>query len=529
VRGARLGIVDAGSPVVRLIAAYLLACLAFLPSLLSLLAQFRFSTPTGELILVPVITFVLLLDAVRRRPDAWRGRLGWGDVLTAAVLLAVCVTVFAALPDPDVNDTWMSRVDLLAFPLAVCAGCVALLGMRVLVLAGPALGYGFLVWPMPWNLLYLHTVSHLTDATYWCSVRLIEAFGVGTAVAGDANTVFVPRGDDGFEISVASSCSGVSGLLAFSVVAAAFMTQCRGSLRARSLWAGIGLVAVWSAGIGRIVAIAWVGSVWGSGFALQVLHPVAGLVLDCAVLGTLVVLAPRFGLHRRTSTPSGAGNPNLPPPPGRSVLLRATGCALVAVALLVTGVRGSSPSLASGRVQPAATTLDSVKGVSLSAVSLGEVTWARAFFGDKSRWVRYQLDTPVDAGTMRIWVDSVVTDDAAAFRAHDVIGCYSFHGYDIRFSDDLLVAPGLSARRLVVRQQDGSVWNSLYWQWPVLKDGQVRYERVVLFGGASPADPTVAGLSDVGSPSAPLTSDPAPDVTAHFLTVARSLLASGST
>jgi exosortase/archaeosortase family protein len=517
-------------PRVRAALAVLAAAVAFAPSLAGLLADLRYGAPTGDLVVVPVVAALMLDAVVRSRPTAWNGRLGHGDLVVAGVLVAAAAALVLVPDGRTTNGRWLTRLDLLAQPLALAAFAVLLLGLRVMALGVVPLGFGLLVWPWPVTWLNIHAVAPLTTATYTATGHLGEWTGLAERVVGSAeNTLRLGSGDGVFEVVVAPACSGITGLAAYLVVAGAVLALSAGRWRGRAAWVACGLVAVWAANVVRILALAAAGRLWGARVALDLLHPVAGLVLDAAVVAVLVAVMHRFGLRwvpvARAGRPGdanvvhGAFAAPLGPPSTRSVAVRVVLVALLAGALLVAELRTSAPAGGVATTVPVRSVqLSDVVTAGADARFLGEEAWSQAYFGAGSRWDRYSV-TAATGGT--VWVDSLSVDDDDALRAHDVLGCYGFHGALVTDGGTVRVDDRFVARLLVVRQPTGEQWQSLYWEWPLRTTEGLRYERVTLFVGGAPGP--APGGAPAGDAAARPGGAPDPAMTRTLVTTAGSL------
>lgn len=486
-------------PRLRALLAVLAAALAFAPSLYGLVADLRYGAPTGDLVAVPVVAAVMLDSVVRRRRSVWTGRLGLGDLLAAAVLSLAALLLVLLPTARTTNDQWLTRLDLLGHPLALAAFAVLLLGLRVLAVGLVPLAFGLLVWPWPVTWLNVHAVAPLTTATYQACGHLAEWLGVARMVDVSAeNTLRIGEGGDAFEVSVAPACSGITGLAAYLVVAGAVLALSQGRLVARVGWVACGLLAVWFGNVLRIVGLAAAGRAWGADVALDLLHPVAGLLIDAVVVAVLVASMQRFGLRwaappAEPATPvSATGLPVvLHPPSLRALGLRGGLVAVVAGGLLAADLTtGGTTATAFSDAPRRTVALADVSAVGTGAVFVGREEWSTVYFGADSQWDRYRVEAPTGD---TVWLDALVVSDQQALRAHDVLGCYNFHGAEILEEETVRLDGRVTATRLVVRQADGERWSTLWWEWPVLTASGLRHERVTLFTGGLPPQATPGG------------------------------------
>jgi exosortase len=479
----------------------LAAATALAPSLAGLVADVRYGAPTGDLVAVPVVGALMLDAAVRARRGVWRGRLGHADLVVAGVLVGVALLLVLAPVGRVTNGRWLTRLDVLAHPFALAGFAVLLLGLRVLAVALVPLSYGLLVWPWPIIWLNVHGIGPLTRVTYESAGYCVQLLGLGRMVdVGAENTLRIGAGDAAFEVAVAPACSGVAGIVAYLVVAGSVLALSRGTLRARARWLACGLVAVWVANVVRVVALAAAGQAWGADVALDLLHPVAGLALDGLVVAAMVAALSRFGLTwapaaRTAAEPVVEAGPGpatgfaapIGPPAARVLAVRCLLVAGLTAALLLADLHVVGAADGTVSLTPRhAVTLADVRPAGGGAEFLGREDWSRVYFGRDSVWNRYRVESDVAAVRDTVWVDSLVVDDADALRAHDVLGCYNFHGARVSDAGTALVAGRIRAQVLVVTQPTGERWQSLHWEWPVPTAHGLRYERVTLFVGGAP-------------------------------------------
>jgi len=154
------------------------------------------------------------------------------------------------------------------------------------------------------------------------------------------------------------------------------------------------------------------------------------------------------------------------------------------------------------------------------------VDQARQFFGGQARWDRLMY-TATSSAQLRsshpIYVDVIDTDDAGALAAYSVADCYQFHHFRIDAQLGVDIGAGVTAQVVTYFDpKDRTDWSAISWEWPKEYDGQVRYERIVVF---IPDSNTVQfGGFD---PSAPVEGDVAFHDTQRFLvTAARTMVRS---
>lgn len=311
-----------------------------------------------------------------------------------------------------------------------------------------------------------------------------------------------------FEVAVASACSGMQGVVGTLLVGTAAMYVVRGRARARLAWLGAAVLAALAANLLRILAIVAAGAVWGESAAMQVLHPVAGLLmLDVVAIGMLLLL-PRFRLTLRSFGPAVGDVPLTVPADWAQALPRGRFHRRVAVVLAVAavlaaadlGLRDTAGAFDNSGLPAAAPfSPDRVLSAAMTVHQVGEYDWARPYFGDRSTWRRFVL-RPVRADShYTVWLDSIVTDDVGALHARPVASCYHLHGFSTPVHQTVQLGHGVIGQEFVYLRPDGAQWHSLTWEWPVEgTDGRVRHERVVLFASSLRSVPLPAPRAGAG-------------------------------
>jgi exosortase/archaeosortase family protein len=475
-------------------------------SLRSLLAEFDYQSPIGELMVVPVLATALVVVAVLRHRHAWAGRLGHGDLLMAGALLLSAAGFIAYGQYGDENLYWLTRPDMLALPLALAGFLVLMLGMRALAVCAFGVFFSFLAWPYPLTLVGHHVIEPMTKATFVGGAWIAERLGAAQVINSGEHVLRIPAAAGSFEVAVASACSGMSSMVGYALVAAAALYMVEGRLRNKAAWLLAGLAVVWLFAVLRIALLAVSGRLLGESFTMGFLHSSASMVLGAVVFSGAVLALGRFGLAWRAWAPNIATS--LPPghyvvPVPRRRLLAARSAMVVGAAGVLFSMQSSVASASfsgdlMGNVPGSVLTQQTLVTAGVDASWQQQFTWAKQYFGDTSDWNRYKMAT----AQASIWVDSIVVDDAQAFRVHGIDTCYNFHGATTLSKQRVTLDGLLSAENLVVQRDDGSIWHSVHWQWPVLEDGKLRYERVVLLSSTARAEGRLAELS--GDPDANL-------------------------
>ena len=188
----------------------------------------------------------------------------------------------------------------------------------------------------------------------------------------------------------------------------------------------------------RIVLLLGLGSRLGQQVALEVVHPVAGLLLLNVAFAVLLLAAPRFGL-RLGSAPDAPDDTPLTAPATTTSRMR-RGHLVRRLAAVTVGpwrLPPSAPSVpATAAVYdggvPAATAFSAAPEMGPGFVGTGAgEAWSRVYFGRESTWSRYTPHPASASVGYSVWVDSVLTPDWAALRAHPLLDCYPFHGFEL--------------------------------------------------------------------------------------------------
>lgn len=479
------------------------AVTAALPwSLAALAADFRYSAALGELALVPVCALVLALVAAWRHPWVAQLRPGRADWAVAGLAGLGAAGLLGLGPVLVGNVYYALRPDLLAVPLVAVGALALLLGVRSLVAFAAPLALATLTWPLPLRALAEPAAAGLTDLTAGAVEAAVRLVPVAAAVPGEGDLRLLVDGPGGaFEVVVASACSGIGGVTGLLLVGLAAQYVLHGRTRARLAWLATVAVTAWVLNLVRILVLLATGRLLGESAALDVVHPVAGLVLLNAAFALLVVAAPRFGLVPSLASRVPADTPLTAPvaprlrmrPPAlrRRVAALLAGVALLAV--LDSGVPGTAAAY--DAAEPAAVAFaEAPPGLPHFTVQAGQdKTWARRYFGEDSSWVRHRLQPTSPSVGYSLWLDSVTTSDWAALRAHPVLDCYAFHGFDVVSVDRPVLAAGVLAEEVVYRRPGGGTWHVLAWEWPVRGAEGLRHERVVLLASSERTDLLPAG------------------------------------
>jgi exosortase/archaeosortase family protein len=432
-------------------------------------------TPLAYLGLVPLV--VLGVCLVRGRPGTGELRLPHRQVdwMVGVPLLAGAELVAWILPERLSYAFWANRVDLLGLPLFV-AGLVALLfGARVLHRVRLPIALLVLAWPYPWQ-RHVDGLLAGTTALSRRGVRLAAARLPAIDSAG-GSVFHVGRGAERFTVEVGSACGGANGAVGFLLVGGGIALASRGRAPAKGLWLLAGTVLVLVLNVVRIVAILGVGATAGERAAVEIVHPVLGLVLLGVAAVAMIGLLPRFGLA--------LGGPPRRPGGATSPGRRLTMTALVVVVASSGALGVANDGLA--RFDPftdlhGAGTVPALTPARLAetgwrAVPYDRVNWAPQYFGAGATWTRYLLRTRADVTT---FLDVTDSKDLSTFSSYGLEACYRYHGYAVVSSRRVHVGAPAAGQAITFRNPTAaSRWEIVSWVWPV-RGAAPRYERVVL-------------------------------------------------
>jgi exosortase/archaeosortase family protein len=470
---------------------------AFWFSLGALAGQWRYETPLGDLVLVPLLALAALAAACRRHPYVTLLRLGWFDLLLGGALIAAALALLATGPTIWSKYFWAMRIDMLALPLFVAGGVLLLFGARAIVpFAFPVFSL-FLAWPLPYQAVLERELAGFTQLTSGAVVTLAPRLGLGKALPGSDGAFALAHGPHKFTLSIGSACSGVNSLLGFLLLAAFALFFLEGLPARRLAWLAVGAVLVWVANILRILALFALGQGFGERAAIAVLHPVAGLVALNLAVACLLRLMPRFHLFWRELEPVHADTPLAQPAPpdhrasasrlvGRiGLLLAATAVIALADGQLAVAARGLTndgvPTIASFASRPSAAPGWTVR-------KSEKIGWATPYFGKHSSWTRYILRPARPShDAFTVWLDAVRSPDLGALDAYTLAHCYAFHGFTVEAARHITLGNGVVGQSFVYGTGDAE-WHAVSWEWPVRVGSGTEHERIVLLA-ASPARP----------------------------------------
>ncbi len=316
-----------------------------------------------------------------------------------------------------------------------------------------------------------------------------------TLVPGDPLFTVFHHGS-GFPLAVVTACSGVDGLVGFFLIGLLFAAMMHGPLIRKSLWLMTGLPLLWSINLGRIMFIFWAGKEWGEKVALDVFHPVIGLVTFSAGV-TLWALGHRWAGLRLAPFAIGPGR-------GARAAARTGALPVPAIAAVIVFVLVASIGIGLGDT--------SLKAYNLVETAVGEPRltsflvnparvpdWKWSYveqfqngkpeFGLDSLWYRYMYQPVGHDGPLRasvpVTADVINASGIGGFNAFTLQDCYNFHGWSEQATVDESLGGGITGQSLSYDSQQYGEWSVLFWIWPVKgtagNPGATRYERVVLY------------------------------------------------
>lgn len=460
-------------------------------------------TPLAYLALVPLIAVFLGAANFRLEPRLRPIHDRQVDWIIGLLFIAVAAAIDLLLPSAYSADFWQHRIDMIGLPF-FAAGMIALLyGARRLWAMRWAVGFLFLAWPDPYVRILASAIGTSTDIAISAVDASLKLIPVAQPV-GNA-TYVIAHGSERFSLAVGSACSGINSLVGFLILGAALNTIFKGGLLRRVVWLAAGLALVGALNVARIDLIFTAGALMGESFAIDVLHPVAGIIVfgigGLAMLG----MAPLFGLRipeapradapaalpKPVESPSSNGHRSRPLRVSRLRLstLRvaapmAVGLALAVMLAVPDAGFAQYDSLVDAYGSPTLGAIDP-NGLTVAgwqAEPPSSFDQATSYFGANATWERVPFSsTGLTSGPASVYLDVIRTDDAGSLSSYGVEACYNFHGYSQVLSGSSGVGAGVQASVASFRSPiAGTDWSILWWEWPFNAGGTTRYERLVL-------------------------------------------------
>jgi exosortase/archaeosortase family protein len=487
----------------RLTASLVAIAGAYHYSLMTLVRALGLETPLAYLGLVPIMALGLAL--LRARPAANEPTIHdrQVDIIVAIPLLAAAVLIVTALPARLSSLFWVWRVDLLSMPFFVAAVVTLIFGVRALWRLRVAIGFLLLAWPLPYTAFLSRWLDGFTGLTIKALTTSLKHWHVGSPAPGSDGSLFaLNHGGKQFVLSVASSCSGVNGVVGFLLVGVAFTSLVRGRRSLKFLWLASGIGLIWALNVLRLLIIFWAGSTYGERVAIDGLHPFIGLVLFCAGIAVMALTMPWF----RLTVPAAAPRPAPAPEPAeqpyhRVAVPRAKGAVILLLSTaLFMGVANAGMSqyqlvagdLGAARLASFTTSPATVPGYAVANVA--SYPWSKRFFGGDSTWLRYSYYSTTGLTSSAITADVVSTTALGRFSDYGIEACYKFHGYSVSGERSFDLGGGVTGNVLTYdNTKQHMQWNVVYWIWPVKGAKGNRFERVVLLMPGKASVANVAG------------------------------------
>jgi exosortase/archaeosortase family protein len=470
-------------------------------------------TPLAMIGLAPMLALALLAAGLARRaPLRPPGRI---DLLAGSALLLAAGAIVLIGPSLASVYFWVARLDVLSLPLFVAGALLLLFGWRVLFVSRAALVLLILAWPLPSLVLVENTAEALTAVTAAALAAIVRFVPIASIVEGSSATFTVAYTPDPFLVQVATACAGMNSSVAFLLVGGAFAMFLEGRILAKVAWLGLGLALVFGLNVVRVVALVAIGAAWGPVAALELFHPVAGLLALAGGLFAMILLLPRFGLRAPVLRPGGPAA--LPEPgaehavvqPQRSRRSVARAALLLGVAALFGMVNGTFAAFEQGpnsgvaaplapraTAEPGETNAPQHEPARIGdrvVLAEDEITVGTPYFGSDSEWIRYKLARAAGAPEQdryAMWLDVITVSDRQRLVDFGVEECYRFHGQSIDASQTVSLGHGVVAQIVETAfLKNGRHWLVLWWEHPVQVGSTIQHERVVLLAPAA-ATPT---------------------------------------
>lgn len=483
----------------RVAAVLLVTAVAYRYTLLSLLGSLGAETPLAYVALAPVLA--LLLAAVRAMyPD---GSLElhdrYVDYIIGVPLIVTALVLVTVVPIRLSQFFWLWRLDLISLPLFIAGAVALVMGVRALWRFRLPLAFLVLAWPVPYQILVEGQLDAFTTATVAAVHRVLAVLPLATPVpSGDGSLFSVFHSGQSFIVSVASACSGVDGTLGFLLVGGAVALAVSGPLWRKLVWLAVGMLVVWLLNLARILAIFATGHLWGPAIGLDIVHPVAGLILFNLGVLAMVLGLPLFGLHikwpaRNVIGPPARGGPRTTSrrsTPARNVvpamiLLLLIGAATTLADTRMPEYQVLAQSLGPPRVAPLSVVTQPVSG--WAVVHTQDYPWVTEYFGPDASWNRYvyfwrQQSATTDPfrALSPITLDVISTSDLNTFSTYGLIACYRFHHFRLIEDSPVDLGAGVIGHAVVYALPSHVDWAAVYWEWPVQRGSKLSYERVVL-------------------------------------------------
>jgi exosortase len=469
-----------------------------------LLGGIGLQTPLAYLAFVPAMALVLAwlrLERARPLPIHERDL----DYIIGIGLLATATAIVQLGPGLWPIQFWMQRIDLLSLPLFAGGVATLVYGVRALWELRLALVFLLFGWPAPYVPLLGDGMRLSVESTVGALAALTSVTRLLDVVPADDGIFLVHYGGELYPLSVGSACSGANSVVAFILLGTALAFVVDGPIRRRLAWLAVGAAGTWFANLLRILLVFTTSNLLGPRVAVDLLHPIAGLIFFNLTLVAMLFALPRFGL--RLSSP-----PRLRLSPPRQQVVRS-----VRLALLVCAAFAVMTAVADGRLstyEVVANGFGEARLRTFQVSDVGEPNWSgtrvaeyeqgKQFFGRESTWRRFIYTWSPGAKVRSdapVYVDVISSPDVRALTAYGLEACYRFHGYQVQLRKGLDIGAGVRAELISYHNpRFDRDWTALWWEWPYRDGSRTSYERLVLFlsngpVGQGPAAPRATGYS----------------------------------
>jgi exosortase/archaeosortase family protein len=475
----------------RGIAIIVATTVAYHRSLWTLMRNLALDTPLAYLGLIPLISAGLAYSALRNNEPGPPIHDRQVDFIVGVPLLIVALYINLLMPAQLSSQYWIYRLDMVSLPLFVAGASMLLYGLRPTWRARWAVIFLMMAWPYPYTIALLRWLEGFTQLTISTIAFAVRFIPVATHVAtGDGSTFALTHGVDTFKLSVASSCSGANSLVGFFLIGGALISAVRGPRLQKFLWMFVGAALTWLLNVVRIMVIFAVGQKWGQKVAIDAFHPVLGLILFNMGIGILCFLLPRFGMRIGRGKGEDAIGPQKTVVPTRKWVLAIP---VVAAVMLTLGLANSGLSkygliasdLGIPRLDSFAKSPPKLPNWN-ATVKTDSYDFARRFFGDDSTWNRYSMSS-AGGDKSDLWASTPILADVITgssltrLETWGLEACYNFHGYEVKDQQTVDLGGGIKGTTLRFRPKGfTAMYSTVFWHWPVLENGKIRYERVTL-------------------------------------------------
>ncbi|MEX1022780.1 MAG: archaeosortase/exosortase family protein [Dehalococcoidia bacterium] len=434
------------------------------------------------------------------------------DVFLMAPLLAAAFFILFVTPSSLSWYFWLYRMDLAALAPWATVVALAFLGYQQVIRTWPAWLMLVFAWPYPVMRVQALLTDPFVDVTAATGRAMVDflrlPYEMNPLSPAAFTSTHLAEGEN-FTLIVGQLCSGTAATLGFLTVGLALALMSRGAPERRLLWLAAGLGLAFLSNLLRVVVLLTVATSVSRGAAVDVVHPILGLVLFALVVLLMLLALPLFGLRfdpaprgRRLAWAPGRGRGRAPVALWALVAVASLGIGLgVAQAqrfdFLGTGEGAPTISVASER-----TIIPQMAPWTLTHET--EISWTD-LFGRTSRGDAFSYHEPdwPDGGAV-IGVQTIVTDDKSTLERYTLEQCIDFHRRDLEARRAVDLGYGVTGYILHHTYQDIPA-AMLYWVFPVNVEGEIRHARIALYGDA--AEPTtLPGAEAATAGHSPLTS-----------------------